>query len=165
MLHHRRDVSLVNDIPYINMQDKKHPVVTRDTRDFLQKLCSVGASSNREVIELTPHSPQLLTKYQKIKDKISKEMPTERILAAVISVTRNCFPSTSLDDLSQLSSRSVINLEVFISNGKGVCRHHALLNAYFLSCLVRDGYVYGEVIHHRQNLPGGEAHAWNAFMC
>ncbi len=142
------------------------PMVTRDTRDFNKKLCSVGSSNSREAILLDPNDELLKALYQKLKTNLPPTTDPLLILNEIKKLTRECFKGTQPDDFIKKNlnnGKQIISLSEFISEKQGVCRHHTLLNAYFLSRLVQDGLLQGEVIHHRQNFAQEGAHTWNVF--
>ncbi len=141
------------------------PIVTRNTRDFNHKICSAGASSEREIILLDPEDPILIASYELLKQQLKPASNSEDILKVVKEMTRACLPLTSPEPLIKAhldAGKPVISLSEFILKKQGVCRHHSLLNAYFLSRLVSDNLLHGKVIHHRQNFDNG-AHIWNLF--
>ena len=141
------------------------PIVTRNTRDFNQKICSAGASSEREIILLDPDDPVLKNAYWSLKKKLGPTSNPQEVLKVVKEMTRACLPLSSPDQLIKNhldANRPVVSLSEFILKKQGVCRHHSLLNAYFLSRLVSDNLLHGEVIHHRQNF-NKSAHTWNLF--
>jgi hypothetical protein len=156
-----------NNTKGIKLGNEFIPMVTRETRDFNKKLCSVGSSLSREVILLDPNDQLLRTHYEKLKIQLPPitDPDPQVILEKVKKLTRDCFIEKKPDSFIKENIRNgkqIISLSEFISKKQGVCRHHALLNAYFLSRLVQDGLLQGEVIHHRQNFDQG-AHTWNIF--
>lgn len=59
----------------------------------------------------------------------------------------------------------VISLDFFIKNKMGVCRHHVLLVAFFVSSLIRDGLLpKGEVHIHRNFVQSGDMHSWVIYI-
>lgn len=56
-----------------------------------------------------------------------------------------------------------VDLGVFVREGKGVCRHQALLAAYLLERLGRDGTVSGHASVDRNAIRGLGAHAWTRY--
>lgn len=140
------------------------PVVTRHTRHFNQRLRSYGSTDTREIIEINPEAPRLTKTYDVLKANLSPLMTTKNILECVMLLTKLTLPDTAVETLvsETTASRTPVTLDTFIQHKVGVCRHHALLNAYLLSRLVDDGILQGEVIHHRQSLQEG-VHTWNLF--
>ncbi|WED42023.1 hypothetical protein [Legionella cardiaca] len=142
------------------------PMITRNTRDFNKKLCSVGSSSSREVILLDPEDQVLKQLYERLKKQLPNTTDPAAILEAVKDLTKICFPDNKPEHFINQNLRQgkqIIPLSEFILQGQGVCRHHTLLNAYFLSRLVQDNLLKGEVIHHRQDFGHDGAHTWNVF--
>ena len=147
--------------------DRFVPMVNRETRDFNQKLCSVGSSMSREVILLDPQDALLKALYQQLKKQLPSSNDPQIILEAVKKLTRECFkgdkPESFIAERLR-NDKSIISLGDFIRKSEGVCRHHTLLNTYFLSRLVHDRLLKGDVIHHRQNFGHDGAHTWNIFQ-
>ncbi len=159
-------VKLNNNQPGVIINNRFVPMITRNTRDFNQTLCSVGESDKREILLLEPQNPILDALYHALKNDIKQIDGTKQILTKVMYLTRLCFPETKPDlyiEARIKDGRSVIKLHEMILAQNGVCRHHALLNAYLLSRLVEDKILHGQVIHHRQNFENAAAHTWNLF--
>lgn len=166
------DISQEGQDFFIQINGQKYPMVSQTTRNFNQKIYSVGSTEGREYIELDPNSKQLNELYANLRKEISKQNPPLSIidmLKKIAEVTKSLFEIRDEKRLhafiqDQLrSSNPVVSLDSFITNRIGVCRHHTLLNAYFLSRLSQDQLIKGEVIHHRQDIVGG-AHTWNIFI-
>lgn len=51
-----------------------------------------------------------------------------------------------------------------MGDGKGVCRHQALLTGYLLERLASEGKVSGKVSVQRNAIPGVGAHAWASYV-
>jgi hypothetical protein len=155
-----------NNTKGIMLHNEFIPMVTRHTRDFSKKLCSLGASISREAILLDPDDPLLKTLYEQLQKQLPTSSDPQVILEEVKKLTRSCFTGKNVDSLVKENLRNgkqIISLSEFILRRQGVCRHHTLLNAYLLSRLVQDGLLLGEVIHHRQDVAQNGAHAWNVF--
>ncbi|CDZ77794.1 hypothetical protein BN59_02084 [Legionella massiliensis] len=155
----------INHIEGVYIDGKFTPIVDRGTRDFNKRLCSVGVSSKREILLLDPQDKVLQDLYAKLKWQLRHASNPREILEIIKNLTQTCFPGGQPDEFiaRKLRSDKVISLSEFILQGQGVCRHHTLLNSYFLSRLVQDGLLHGEVIHHRQDFDRGAAHAWNLY--
>lgn len=157
-----------NNMKGIRVNQKFIPMVNRKTRDFNKPLCSVGSVANREVILLDPEDAVLKDLYEQLKTRLPKTDDPTQILRAVRLFTGQLLRSDTPDEFinSNLAQgRHIIPLSEFILNRTGVCRHHTLLNSYFLSRLSAKGepLAGGEVIHHRQNFGNSGAHTWNIF--
>ncbi len=154
-----------NGVDGVMHENEFVPMVSRDTRNFNQKLCSAGSSAKREVILLDPNDPTLKALYNLLKAQLPITSDPQQILETVKTLTRSCLtgskPEAFINECLRDGKR-IIPLSDFIMQRQGVCRHHTLLNAYFLSRLVQDGLLKGEVIHHRQDFREG-AHTWNVF--
>ncbi|WP_131783104.1 hypothetical protein [Legionella gresilensis] len=148
------------------------PMVTRKTRNFNQQLCSIGSSNSREVILLDSNAQELKDLYKQLRRNIKPNSDINDILTEIQKLTRSCFPKGNPEIVMFQYFHGIgtqnIPLTEFIKQKQGVCRHHTLLNAYFLSRLVEDKILSGDIIHHRQDFleQGGlirGAHTWNLF--
>ena len=178
-----RVVKAKNGEPRVLIDGKPVPCITRNTRDFhISPLCSAGAgaSNKREILYLNPSSLRMRLSYIKLLGKLKekniwdiaepeKAPDPAIILQAVFELTRELLAPHG-DNKGRVRSlrkgrKKVIPLDDFIEEKTGVCRHHGLLNAYFLSILVAMDVLKGEVICHRQNLRTARsgAHSWVVF--
>lgn len=67
------------------------------------------------------------------------------------------------DAVSELYSDKKIDLEVFLNEGKGVCRHQALLAAYYIERSIDGGFMKGSVSVDRNSIEGRGGHAWARY--
>ena len=132
--------------------ETKIPCVTRNMRNFNTQLCSAGSSSSREALVLLPESKTLQTKYTALKGKLDqlKNPDILGLLTAISEYTQSLLPKAEAN-FGNLANNE-ISLGAVVRQGKGVCRHHSLLNCYFLSRLKEEGRLAGEIIHHRQEV-------------
>lgn len=56
-----------------------------------------------------------------------------------------------------------VNLSLFLQEGKGVCRHQALLASYYLERAISGGYMSGRVSVDRNYVEGRGGHAWARY--
>ena len=56
-----------------------------------------------------------------------------------------------------------MNLNWFMEQKKGVCRHQALLAAYFIEKAINGGYMRGSASVDRNRIPGKGGHAWMRY--
>ncbi|KTD70797.1 hypothetical protein [Legionella tucsonensis] len=167
--HHYNRIKMFHGGPCIKYQDSYSPVVTRDVRNFNQRVFSIGSSSNREMILLDPEAESLKKLYTELRQNIKKDATTLEILQEISKLTQKTFPISHQVLLKEFVEKHlkegnpVISLDEFMQAGMGVCRHHALLNAYLMSRLVEDGILQGEVIHQRHSFPKEGVHTWNLF--
>lgn len=157
---------------YLQIEEVEYQVVTKKMKNFSKiKAVSLGADLNREIIILDTDSKFLNDKYQQLKIFLNRHnKDTLAILKATITFIReNCLPVIKEQTVQTfIASRRgekfldypVIPLEEFLKNKMGVCRHHALILAYFLDRLSAEGILSaGEVHHYRADIKSG-AHAW-----
>ena len=158
MAKHNPNVALEDKRPVVDVNGQEVPCVTRYTRNFNQKLASVGASNSREIILLNPDSQTLEDTYLKLKSAVKKQKNIAMKLQVLNKITQKVFPNSKLNTNYD---GKFISLGQFIRDNAGVCRHHTLLNCYLLSRLKEDGLIPkdSEIIHHRQNVKQG-AHTW-----
>ncbi|WP_131778656.1 hypothetical protein [Legionella bozemanae] len=167
--HHHHRIRYVHGVPYINYQDKDCPVVTRDVRNFNQRVFSIGSSSSREMIMLDPEAESLKKLYAELRQNIRVGATTLEILQEISKLTQKTFPISETTLLKEFVEKHlkegnpIIPLDAFMQTGIGLCRHHTLLNAYLMSRLVEDGILQGEVIHQRHSFQKHGAHTWNLF--
>lgn len=173
------------------IRDRPYRLVSIETENFLDEpLASVGSSNLRELLLFDPHNcPHLDQAYQELKKRIlekNKPLTTLQMLEMVKDTTRAIFPwdenttEKKVDDfidnkkskkqnLVQGASDTIVAIDIdeFVKEKIGVCRHHGLLTAYLVSRLTRElgGRVVpkGVVKQMRFNIPDG-SHAWTLFI-
>ncbi|KTD75615.1 hypothetical protein [Legionella waltersii] len=167
--HHKDLIIEAHGRKWIHYQNQYYPIVSRDLRHFNQRVFSVGSSSSREILMLDPDSQPLKDAYTELRKKIKVGASTLETLQEIAKVTQKLFPdieTTHADIFVQKSLKMgnpFLSLSLFMQHGIGVCRQHALLNAYLMSRLVEDKLLDGEVIHQRHTFPEQGAHVWNLF--
>jgi hypothetical protein len=141
----------------------------------------------RELLILDPqNSPLLEKRYQEFLRSLPESYPTEELLLFVAHFIKfHLFSPTTaqemlvflqnwiLDpqrketDFYELSKECwipVISIEEFIREKNGVCRHYALICAYFLDRLKEEGFLPpGEIYFKHADLTAGR-HVWNIFI-
>lgn len=159
-------VRLFADGYYIRLNGKVFPCVTRDTRDFTQPLISAGRFGSREYIYLDVDNPLLDMLFALFRAHVESE-PKENlgeILLELKTFTRRIFPKWIPADPKTAAEHigRILPITFFIEHEMGVCRHHALLNAFLLSKLKKEGGLdCKRIIHHRQYFPRARsAHSW-----
>lgn len=149
------------------------PCIDRFTRNFNQPLLSVGSHQTREKIILFPKSSALKAIFKKLSNDIKASHAFDEIslLLAIKRCTQKAFPYKKPQSFikerihSNQCSEQIISLNAFLLLQHGVCRHHALLNAYFLTRLKEKGLINGTIIHHRQDFNSKKsAHTWVLFI-
>ncbi len=68
------------------------------------------------------------------------------------------------NDLAEKYKNEKIDLSYYINDGKGVCRHQALLVGYLLERLKNEGQINGAVSIDRNSIKGVGAHAWVRYQ-
>lgn len=66
-------------------------------------------------------------------------------------------------DISRRFKDRKIDLSTMLEDGKGVCRHQALLAGYLLEKAIVDGYMRGKVSVDRNFIEGKGGHAWTRY--
>ena len=85
------------------------------------------------------------------------------ILDSVFEITKDGLPydDKKVEKLTvSYNNDTKVTLNYFIRERAGVCRHQALLGAYLLERLRKDGYVNGSVSVDRNEVPNVGGHAW-----
>lgn len=141
-----------------------YTILTREITTFTKEpLVSIGASPlEREIILFDPnHSPYLEERYREflLQNQFSFE--------AVAYFISHCIFTLSLSDKAN-SSTSILSLDQFVEAKTGVCRHFALVTAYFLDRLSQEGKIPKGKSHYMRDLVltpyGYRSHAWNLFI-
>ncbi|MBA2648628.1 MAG: hypothetical protein H0U75_03335 [Legionella sp.] len=130
------------------------PLVTADRHQFNTKLLIHG-----ENIFLEPTSLILKALYQELNKrlKINNDKETFNILSLVKEFTRHCF---SVGNIPLTVEDKFYSISYFIYTGRGDDKQHSLLNAYFLSRLIDDNLLKGEISYHQEPNLGS---AWTIF--
>jgi hypothetical protein len=160
-------------------------------KDFSQTpiICIGSSPLGREFISLNPFdSPLLDQKYRELLISFPETNPLRHLLHFVEEEVFDCALSTEetvsvlIDHWAHSSERDrsdfaetasealhpVIPLDFFIEKKIGVCRHHALITAYFLDRLSKEGKIpsgtsyYVRDVIHTSSMYGG--HAWNLYL-
>ncbi|KTD43157.1 hypothetical protein [Legionella parisiensis] len=167
--HHYNRIKMFHGAPCIKYQDGYSPIVTRDVRNFNQRVFSIGSSSSREMLLLDPEAESLKKLYAELRQNIKQNATTPEILQEISKLTQKAFPISETAFLKAFVEKHlregnpVIPLDEFMQAGIGICRHHSLLNAFLMSRLVEDSILQGEVIHQRHSFHKHGAHTWNLF--
>lgn len=82
----------------------------------------------------------------RVYEKVKNVMPADQVAAERVA--------------APFQNDQKVSLDLFIHAKAGVCRHQALLTAYFLERLKREGYVRGNVSVDRNAIRGVGGHAW-----
>jgi hypothetical protein len=199
MLEELDEGALVNYNPSdetLSHQGISFQVQKGSTADFSQKkiVCIGSSPLGREIISLDPeNSPLLEEKYQKLLTYLHSEEPLASTLDTIANYIREevFSPPVStekkleqfiqrwqrssertLEDFTVSKEESlipVIPLDDFIQARSGVCRHQALVSAYFLDRLQQETDLLpkGKVYHVRDVVAVGSqegGHAWNLYV-
>ncbi len=145
----------------------KRPIIGRDVPVIGGVY--LGASS-REAIVVSENSKLMTEFYQTIKDQLDeardaginiKSMVMKMVYDYVLEVMP--YSQNEVDKIAKdykLGRDEKISLEVYLNRKAGVCRHQALMVAYILESLKRDGYVRGDISVDRNSVKGLGGHAW-----
>lgn len=156
----------------ITIQGKSYYVLGQDV-DYVKNnglLVSLDARlSTREAILINPKS-------EKIKDLCSayqgNNESLEDNLSEIASLVQEVFPGSETHLVQSENTYRInsdqkvltIDLDDFIQQGQGVCRHYASLTAVLVSKLVRDRLPKGSVHQYRGLSVDGElAHSWVVY--
>lgn len=185
------DPSVMGKLRYAGVD---YELLNGATKDISTKSVALVGGYNQEVILLNPHrSPKINLLYDVLKGVIEGQkkrgvsLSDEQILNLVlvhisrfvleiddqeIGLPEHVRGMPGCDVLRvnntgepKMSDRiAVIPLEKQVIAHKGVCRHNALLAAYYIDRLIKDKVLDGTVQFIRDNLDKGGAHAWVMFV-
>lgn len=151
------------DAPNGYFQDR--PIIGRDTT--INGGVYIGAGSREAVVVDDSKQPELANVYQTTLKNISrngmvdKSQVLQEVFDQATKTIRYDGPKT--DQIARQYPDKKVALGVYISQGFGVCRHQALLVAYLLEKLKKDGYVQGKVSVDRNYVRGKGGHAWARY--
>ncbi len=148
---------------------QERPIIARDTP--IQGGVYVGGGDREAiVVDDTKKNSELERIYQNFlagRKKIVEEGGhfKQRILGDVLDTVQKELPfdKQKVEDIVRkhdAGDNQKILLDVFIREKAGVCRHEALLGAYMLERLAKEGYIRGKVSIDRNFVPGRGGHAW-----
>lgn len=129
----------------------------------------LGASS-REAIVVSENSKIMTEFYEIIRDQLDEARDAgvnikSRVMKMVFDYVLEAMPYSQegVDKIAKdfkLGKDKKISLDIYLLRQSGVCRHQALMVAYVLESLKRDGYVRGNVSVDRNTVKGLGGHAW-----
>jgi len=133
-----------------------------------QPLACIGANPlEREIILLDPtSSPYLEKRYQQfiLQNNFSFESISQFIENVIFNPNWVFLSSVSANRLEF----PVISLDTFVEAGVGVCRHFALVTAYFLDRLSKEEKIANGKSYYIRNTietaSGSGGHAWNLYL-
>lgn len=85
-------IKIIHGQPHIHYQNNDYPVVTRDLRNFNQRVFSAGTSPSREILMLDPDSKVLKDLYSELRQAIKQGATTKEILEEISKLTNKAFP-------------------------------------------------------------------------
>lgn len=99
-----------------------------------------------------------------VRQGVRRDQITDMLKALLISVGDTIGYDIKFSEYirSNFKDRK-INLHDFIAEGKGVCRHQALLAGYILERLINGGFVSGSVSVDRNYVEDKGGHAWARY--
>jgi hypothetical protein len=127
-----------------------------------------GGKREAIVVDENKEGNELAAVYKKVRDRLSSlevqgHEVRGQVLNAVYDVVQEVLPFDEArvnHIVEQFKNDQKVALDYFITEKAGVCRHQALLGAYLLERLGRDGVVRGTVSIDRNVIPGRGGHAW-----
>lgn len=168
----------INDSVYIGESDRE-AVVIDDKKDARLRLAydKFIETRRQEATDRIYSLKNIFAKAfdallnQKNKIRLTKEEFAEGIIDSVFNYVKGSLPYdkgvvSKLEALSKQEGRSLsrkICLGEYLNEAGGVCRHQALLAAYILEKLIKDGYLSGKVSVDRNKVKGEGGHAWARY--
>lgn len=155
--------------PEQKLEFQGRTIISRDT-SINDGVYMVGGTGEAIVVD-DQKQPELEEVYQDLLQKSQERAQREGtgirrgILSEVLEIVKEAIPydQAKIDQLHQslgVRTGQKIALGAYISQKGGVCRHQALLAAYLLERLGKEGYVNGKVSVDRNFLADGRGHAW-----
>lgn len=100
----------------------------------------------------------------KVRQGIRRDQITDMLNALLVSVSDTIDYDIKFSEYIRNNYKDrKINLHDFIAEGKGVCRHQALLAGYILERLINGGFVSGSVSVDRNYVEDKGGHAWARY--
>lgn len=166
----------------------KYIIVTSETHKFYttkKPLASIGTDLSREIILLDPNSNTLKVFIQTLTEHITqqakqqnRDLTTVEILNLTLQFVKKTFGGNQYQEdedeidhlieeegtkVSKYKGSPIIEIDFFIKNQIGLCRHRALLGILACDYLRTKGFLPNcKFYHHRQDLKK-EGHTW--VMC
>ncbi len=153
---------------------QNRPVISRDRE--INGGIYLGSAGHEAAVVDDEKDSELKNVYQKLMERLNIKAAEygeikNHILREVWGLVREVMPYNSdwVDQIQQKypEPHQKIYLSVFLIHhdnsgeyGGGVCRHQALLTAYLLERLCKDGFLGGTVSVDRNVIKGEGGHAW-----
>ena len=145
------------------------PVISRDTP--INGGVYLGSGAREAIVVDDNKDLQLYIAYatlvnrHKAKTTLAGKNFKEGILEAVFEKAKECLPydNNKVENLNRQNGfNGVVKVQLgfYMRNKCGVCRHQALLAAYFLEKLKEEGHLSGTISVDRNTVKGKGGHAW-----
>lgn len=138
------------------------PIIKRDTP--IDGGVYLGGSEREAIVVNSQKAPYLNYAYLVAQEKALHKGKIRKTLipGATYLIVQELlsFDSSGVDEIiKDCKNDQKISLGAFLQEGKGVCRHMALLAAFILEKFQKEGHLNGKVSVDRNSLYPG-AHAW-----
>jgi len=167
-------------VPNLDVEFGGRHIIGRDTR--IDKGVSLGGSAREAIVidfNLSVFLPDI---YERIHDEVDDIRAGRRsmlpffprvqhnpylgyAIPLIFSLTKEAMPGVDIDPVINrhgLHNDQKGDLDLFIGNEVGVCRHRALLAGVLIERLIDESYMDGTVRVNRNEWLGG-AHAWTRY--
>jgi hypothetical protein len=105
-----------------------------------------------------------LTSKNTTNDEIESSMERNVVSAALESAMDILdYDLVFTESVSDSFADAKINLDAFLEEGKGVCRHQALLAGYYIERMIDGGKLKGSISVDRNQIKGKGGHAWARY--
>jgi hypothetical protein len=148
-----------------------YPILGRDSKSVDGGVYLGGSA--REAIVVDGRSIAMRRAYEGIVLELQqsideqKTVLTEVVLSNLIRVVQELMPydGQRTREISRIhQGDSLVGLSTYLKERAGVCRHQALLAAFFIEHLIADGYLRGSVSVERNTVEDlGGTHAWAIY--
>lgn len=144
---------------------KGRPIIGRDKA--INGGIYLGASAREAIVVDDQKDQQLNYAYNELiqlrkKAQEHGETFKQGVLLEAYNLVKRLIPFdlNNTDRIIGVSTKSDRKIALSVFFGGGVCRHQALLLAYFLERLLKEGYLKGKVSIDRNFVDGKGGHAW-----
>lgn len=148
-----------------------HPILGRASKSVDGGVYLGGSA--REAIVVDGKSQAMKQAYQDLdvvlRQSLQRQetLQTKVVLTEVMRHVQEIMPyeANKAEDIGQQHrGDQLVGLSTYLKERAGVCRHQALLTAYIVENLIKDGYITGEVGVERNTVAKlGGSHAWAIY--
>ena len=132
-------------------------VIHRDTR--IDGGVSFGEGAREAIVVDSKKYPRVNEVYERLKSSVKDNATVLWDVYDIVDKTLR-YDEAYANEMAERYPDRKVSLDVFIGNGKGVCRHMALLCGVLLEKLCDEGVINGKASIDRNSIPAIGGHAW-----